>query len=92
MKVFTVICVFAFIAASVYAEKSSSTSSSQSTSASRQARFEDRKLRTEDGKELSSFLNAKYVLRSVVKLLFGSDEESRATSRQVLNVFVKVSC
>jgi len=59
----------------------------------RQARFEERKFRNEeDQKQISSFLNAKNILKTVIKLVFGSDEESRATSRQVLNVFVKVSC
>ena len=58
----------------------------------RQARFEERKFRfDQDKKELSQFLNTKNIVRTVVKLLFGSTEESSATSRQVLNVLVKVS-
>lgn len=51
-----------------------------------------RKLRYEqDKKEVSGFLNTKNILKTVVKLLFGTTEESSATSRQVLNVLVKVS-
>ena len=50
-----------------------------------------RKLRYEqDKKEVSGFLNTKNILKTVVKLLFGTTEESTATSRQVLNVLVKV--
>lgn len=93
MKVFAVICVLVIVSASVLADKNDPKTSSSitSTAAQRQARFEDRKLRSEnDGKELSTFMNAKNILKTVVKLLFGTDEESRATSRQVLNVFVKV--
>lgn len=91
MKVLVVLCVLAVVSASVLANKNDQKSSS-TTAAQRQTRFEDRKLRSEtDGKELSTFMNAKNILKTVVKLLFGTDEESRATSRQVLNVFVKVS-
>lgn len=51
---------------------------------SRKARYE------QDKKEVAGFLNTKNILRTVVKLLFGNSEESTATSRQVLNVLVKV--
>jgi len=58
---------------------------------SRQARFDERKFRfDQDKKELSQFLNTKNIVKTIVKLLFGSTEESSATSRQVLNVLVKV--
>ena len=60
------------------------------SAAQRQARFEERKFRYEtDNNEISSFLNAKNIFKTVIKLLFGTDDESRATSRQVLSVFVK---
>lgn len=45
----------------------------------------------EEKKELGQFLNTKNMLKTIIKLLFGSTEESAATSRQVLNVVVKVS-
>lgn len=58
----------------------------------RQANFEERRLRyEEDSKEVASFLNLKNIFKTLIKLIFGSEEESKATSRQVLNVFVKVS-
>ena len=57
----------------------------------KQATFEERRLRyDEESKEVASFLNFKNIFKTVLKLLFGSDEESRSTSRQVLSVFVKV--
>ena len=66
---------------------------SNNDTAQRQARgVDDRKYRYEqDKKEVGTFLNTKNILRTVVKLLFGSSEESSATSRQVLNVLVKVN-
>jgi len=48
------------------------------------ARFE------QDKKEVTSFLNARNIIKTVVKLLFGTTEESSATSRQLLSVVVKV--
>ncbi|XP_054169088.1 uncharacterized protein LOC128966264 [Oppia nitens] len=64
--------------------------SDNETDTQRQGR-EERKFRfEEDKKELSQFLNTKNIVKTVVKLLFGSSEESSATSRQVLNVLVKV--
>jgi hypothetical protein len=63
----------------------------ETQNSSRQARFDERKFRfDQDKKELSQFLNTKNIVRTIVKLLFGSTEESTATSRQVLNVLVKV--
>ncbi|CAG2111337.1 unnamed protein product [Medioppia subpectinata] len=57
----------------------------------RQGRFDERKFRfDQDKKDLTQFLNTKNIVKTVVKLLFGSTEESSATSRQVLNVLVKV--
>jgi len=44
----------------------------------------------EDKKELTQFLNTKNMIKTIIKLIFGSTEESAATSRQVLNVVVKV--
>ena len=62
-------------------------------SCSEEKASDNRKLRYEqDKKEVASFLNTKSILRTVVKLLFGTSEESSATSRQVLNVLVKVRC
>lgn len=40
--------------------------------------------------EVSQFLNTKNIVKTIVKLVFGSTEESAATSRQVLNLLVKV--
>jgi hypothetical protein len=52
---------------------------------------EQRKLRQEsDKKEIGAFLNARNLIKTFVKLLFGNNEESAATSRQVLSVLVKV--
>jgi len=68
-----------------------STSTKNGTNPSRQARFDERKFRyEEDKKEISTFLNTKNIIKTVIKLLFGNNEESAATSRQVLNVLVKV--
>ncbi|RWS05198.1 secreted protein-like protein [Dinothrombium tinctorium] len=65
--------------------------SNESNNTSRQARFDERKFRYEnDKKEISNFLNTKNIIKTVVKLLFGNNEESTATSRQVLSVLVKV--
>jgi len=56
------------------------------------AKSEERSFRFDEGgkQELQQFLNTKNLIKTVVKLLFGNNEESTATSRQVLNVFVKV--
>lgn len=45
----------------------------------------------QDTKEINAFLNTKNIFKTLVKLLFGTNEESTATSRQVLNVLVKVT-
>ena len=45
----------------------------------------------QDSKEISAFLNTKNIFKTLVKLFFGTNEESTATSRQVLNALVKVS-
>lgn len=84
MKLITGLCLL-FVACVVV--------SATEDAAQRQARgFDERKYRYEqDKKEVGNFLNTKNLIRTVVKLLFGSSEESSATSRQVLNVLVKVS-
>jgi len=83
--------VFAACLLVVLASVASAESADNSTASSRQARFEERKFRYEqDKKEITGFLNTKNIIRTVVKLLFGTSEESTATSRQVLNVLVKV--
>ncbi|XP_015790103.1 uncharacterized protein LOC107366969 isoform X2 [Tetranychus urticae] len=80
--VFTVI----FISASV----SASDENSSTSVAARQARFEERKLRYEqDKKDIQSFMTTKNLFKTVVKILFGTSDESAATSRQVLNVLVQ---
>lgn len=54
--------------------------------------LDDRNFRlNQDKREILQYLNTKNVIRTMLKLLFGSTEESMVTSRQVLNVFVKVS-
>jgi hypothetical protein len=105
MKLFVFTCLIAFMAlasasssadksfasASSSADKSSEKSDNSTEQTSRQARFDDRKFRfDQDKKEVSQFLNTKNIVRTIVKLLFGTTEESTATSRQVLNVLVKV--
>src|SRR5699024_6351432 len=40
--------------------------------------------------EISQFLNTKNIVKTILKLVFGTSEESSATSRQVLNLLVKV--
>lgn len=45
---------------------------------------------SQDKREIIQFLNTKNVLKTMYKILFGDNKDSVATSRQVLNVFVKV--
>lgn len=53
--------------------------------------LDDRNLRlSQDKREILQYLNTKNVIKTMLKLLFGTNEESMVTSRQVLNVFVKV--
>ena len=88
MKYTVILFLFAALLAVTSAQKSDNATEDTSQ---RQARFDERKFRfDQDKKELSQFLNTKNIVRTVVKLLFGSTEESSATSRQVLNVLVKV--
>lgn len=86
MKV--VIVFFALLgllaAVSAASDNKSSTVEDKTTDSRKLARFE------QDKKEVTSFLNAKNIVRTIVKLVFGTNEESTATSRQVLNVLVKV--
>lgn len=42
-------------------------------------------------KEINTLTNSKNLIKTFVKLFFGTNEESAATTRQVLNVMVKVS-
>ncbi len=66
-------------------------SASESTQA-RQARFDDRKARFDtEKKEITTFMNTKNLFKTVFKILFGTSDESAATSRQVLGVLVEVS-
>lgn len=61
--------------------------------ASRRApRLDERKFKYEADpkKELTQFMNTKNLVKTLVKLVFGSDEESAATSRQILNLLVTV--
>ncbi|KAH8032322.1 hypothetical protein HPB51_024099 [Rhipicephalus microplus] len=54
--------------------------------ASRRApRLDERKFKydADPKKELTQFMNTKNLVKTLVKLVFGSDEESAATSRQV---------
>ena len=43
-----------------------------------------------DKKEVLQFLNTRNIIKTMFRLFFGSNEESLATSKQVLGVFVKV--
>lgn len=64
-------------------------SASESTQA-RQARFDERKARFDtEKKEITSFMNTKNLFKTVFKILFGTSDESAATSRQVLSVLVE---
>lgn len=57
----------------------------------RQAKaFRMDKEKTLASNEISQFLNTKNIVKTIVKLVFGTTEESTATSRQVLNLLVKV--
>ncbi|XP_022644679.1 uncharacterized protein LOC111264858 [Varroa jacobsoni] len=40
--------------------------------------------------EVSKFMNTRNLIKTAIKLVFGSDEESAATSRQILNLLVTV--
>lgn len=61
------------------------------TSGHRQAKaFRMDKEKTLGGNEISQFLNTKNIVKTIMKLVFGTSEESTATSRQVLNLLVKV--
>ncbi|UYV82286.1 hypothetical protein LAZ67_21001601 [Cordylochernes scorpioides] len=67
---------------------------------SRSARFDERKfgsskhmqevMSADSKKDISQFVTSKNMIRTLVKLVFGSDEESAATSRQILNILVNV--
>ena len=62
-----------------------------SSTSHRQAKaFRMDKEKTLASNEISQFLNTKNIVKTIVKLVFGTSEESTATSRQVLNLLVKV--
>lgn len=91
MKLITT-SILLLVIVSLASAKDSEKSSDNSTVSKDAPKIEERKFRYEqDKKEVASFLNTKNILKTVVKLLFGTAEESTATSRQVLNVLVKVS-
>lgn len=49
-----------------------------------------RKLREEtEKKEITAFFTAKNLIKTAIKILFGSNEESTASTRQFLSFFVK---
>lgn len=88
----TSILLLVIVSLTLAKEPEKSTPNDNSTSPKEVPKIEERKFRYEqDKKEVSTFLNTKNILKTVVKLLFGTAEESTATSRQVLNVLVKVS-
>ncbi|XP_015915872.1 uncharacterized protein [Parasteatoda tepidariorum] len=74
----------------------------QEEKTARAARFDERKFSNNkhasltsndldsNKKQVSQFLTSKNVIRTLVKLIFGNDEESAATSKQILNIFVSV--
>jgi hypothetical protein len=89
MKFLVLLCLLATLLTISWAQQADNATDSQNST--RQARFDERLFRfDQDKKELSQFLNTKNIVRTIVKLLFGSTEESTATSRQVMNVLVKV--
>lgn len=45
---------------------------------------------SQDRQEVVQYLNTKNIIKTMFKLLFGTNEENIATSRQVLNVFIKM--
>ena len=75
----------AMVVATVSAAVDPSAQSRQTAMNERKARFDTEK------KEITGFMNTKNLFKTVVKILFGSSEESAATGRQVLNVLVEVS-
>ena len=49
-----------------------------------------RKLREEsEKKEITAFFTAKNLIKTAIKILFGTNEESSASTRQLLSFFVK---
>ncbi|GFS46665.1 uncharacterized protein NPIL_147931 [Nephila pilipes] len=84
-------------------QASSTAESDGQVVSSRAARYDERKfssnkqnaltsndLDTNKKQQVSQFLTSKNVIRTLVKLIFGNDEESAATSKQILNIFVSV--
>lgn len=82
---------------------STGTNVEQPQASARAARYDERKFSSNskqavptsndidtNKKQVSQFLTSKNVIRTLVKLIFGNDEESAATSKQILNLFVSV--
>lgn len=80
-----------FIVLCTFVQQHSALRSSNVTLTRRDTKEDDKTARLgQDKKDIIQFLNTKNVIKTMLKLLFGTNEESVATSRQVLNVFVKV--
>lgn len=83
-------------------QKASDVEAENPPASARAARFDERKFSSNkqavptandldtNKKQVSQFLTSKNVIRTLVKLIFGNDEESAATSKQILNLFVSV--
>lgn len=75
---------FALFCVATASVKSSSNSSNKIlTDAQRKLREETEK------KEITTFFTAKNLIKTAIKILFGTNEESTATTRQFLSFFVK---
>lgn len=99
MKVICAFLVTATLASVCLALPSSeegSKGNSSSIGVGRRARYDERKFSKYDvveqglKKEPNQFLSSKNLVRTFVKLFFGNDEESAATSRQILNILVRL--
>lgn len=97
LKSFWLIFLFGIITSSALpspdgkSEKKSNTTEEVVKGSSREARFDERKFKQEiDKNEISQFMSSKNVIKTLVKLIFGSDEESAATSRKILHLLVSV--
>lgn len=82
---------FALVPLLVLASLALTSAVNTTSSGHRQAKaFRMEKEKTLASNEISQFLNTKNIVKTIVKLVFGTSEESTATSRQVLNLLVKV--
>lgn len=84
MKVLSIACLCLLAAATVSALNDTNGQHRQAKS------FRMEKEKALATNEVSQFLNTKNIVKTIVKLVFGTSEESTATSRQVLNLLVKV--